>query len=146
MVERPYKCPLCHASFRNESGMMWHVSRRHEAPQALEALGKNYEEKVDKLRQDNVAQARENNDLKSELDDTKTKLLNTTINLTKEQEENITLMSQISKMTDLQTRLITALALRDVILRECSGIKLPIPFYESDKNLQTPSQPKKADL
>ena len=134
MVERPYKCPLCHASFRNESGMMWHVSRRHEAPQALEALGKTYEEKADKLRKDNFTKTHENNELKTKLDNATMELANTNINLIKEREKNITLMSQIRKMTDYQTELVIALALRDVILKEYSGIKLPIPFYESDNN------------
>jgi galactokinase len=138
MVERPYKCTLCHASFRNESGMMWHVSRRHEAPQALEALGKNYNEKLDKLRKDNFTQAQEINDLKTKLDDTTMKLMNANMNVAKEIQHNIDLMLQIRNMTDDQRRLAIAFVARDQILQQRLGIKLPNPFGESDNNPQTP--------
>lgn len=145
MVERPYKCPLCHASFRNESGMMWHVSRRHEAPQALEALGKNYQEKLDELRKDNFRQAQENSALKNKLDETMRKQINSDLRIIKELEQNITLTVRIRKMTDDQGRLAMALVVRDQILQQRLGITLPNPFDESGSNPQTSGQPKKTN-
>lgn len=53
MVDRPYKCPLCHSAFQNESGMKWHVAHRHEVPAALDALGKDYEAKTTSLKEEN---------------------------------------------------------------------------------------------
>ncbi len=138
MVERPYKCKLCHASFRNESGMMWHVSRRHEAPQALEALGKNYDEKLDKLRKDNLTQAREIDDLKTKLDDANSRLVNKNQCIIEQQKQNTILMLHIRKITNDETWLIIALVARDQILQQRLGIKLPSPFGESDNNPQTP--------
>ncbi len=133
MVERPYKCKLCHASFRNESGMMWHVSRRHEAPQALEALGKNYDEKLDKLRKDNLTQAREIDDLKTKLDDANSRLVNKNQCIIEQQKQNTILMLHIHKMSNNQALLLIALAVRDQILQQRLGIKLPNPFDEPNK-------------
>jgi hypothetical protein len=111
----------------------------------LEALGKTYEEKTDTLRKDNFTLAQENNDLKTERDDARMQLVNTNINLIKEREQNITLMSQIRKLTEDQRRLVMALVVRDEILQKRLGIKLPMPFDESDNNPQTPSQPQKTE-
>jgi hypothetical protein len=137
MVERPYKCTLCHASFRNESGMMWHVSHRHEAPQALEALGKTYDEKLAEERREKAIKVQEACDLKTKLDDTTMKLMSTTADLIKQHEENATLTLQLQNMTKDQTRLIYALVARDQVLKQRFGITLPSPFGESDDNPPT---------
>ena len=140
MVERHHKCTLCHALFRTESGMMGHVSRSHEAPQALEALGKTYDGKLDELRKENATQAQEIKDLKTKLEDTRRSLSNTTLLLIKEQEKNVTLMLQIRNMDHDQRRLVIAYVVRDQILKERYGVTLPDPFGEPDNNPQTPIQ------
>ena len=43
MLEKPYKCPVCHSSFRTESGMMSHLSRQHETDRAVDEVRKTYE-------------------------------------------------------------------------------------------------------
>ena len=137
MNERSYKCNLCHASFRNESGMMWHVSHRHEAPQALEALGKTYDEKLASLQQDNAKQAQEIDELKTKLDNTEKKFLNMSLNVIKEQEQNVNFMLQIRNMANNQSKLVFALVLRDQVLKQRLGITLPDPFRESNDNQST---------
>ena len=116
MVERPYKCTLCHSLVRTESGMMSHVSRSHEAPQALEALGKYYDGKLDGLRKENVIKTQEIIDLKAKLGDTTRNLANTNLLLIEEKGQNITLMSRIRNMADDQNRLVIAFVVRDEIL------------------------------
>ena len=130
MVERPYKCPLCHASFRNESGMMWHITHRHEAPQALEALGKNYEEKLEELRNENATQAREIKDLKAQLDDAMVKFVNMGLIAIKEREENIRLLLQVRKLEDSKT-----------ILLFGSAENTTSPNSESQKSISAPKSP-----
>ena len=137
MVERPYKCALCHGTFRTESGMMGHVYRNHEAPQALEALGKTYEKKLDGLRKENATQSQEINNLKAKLDSTTKKLTHTGLLLIEEKSQNVTLTSHIRNMDNIQARLVIAIVVRDNMLMERLGIKLPSPFGESDNNTKT---------
>ena len=54
MPSRPYKCPVCHSAFRNESGMKWHLAHRHEVPGAVDALDKKYETKIVGLQDENT--------------------------------------------------------------------------------------------
>jgi folylpolyglutamate synthase/dihydropteroate synthase len=117
--------------------MMWHVSHRHEAPQALEALGKTYDEKLASLQQDNAKQAQEIDELKTKLDNTEKKFLNMSLNVIKEQEQNVNFMLQIRNMANNQSKLVFALVLRDQVLKQRLGITLPDPFRESNDNQST---------
>ena len=140
MVERPYKCPLCHASFRNESGMMWHVSRRHEAPQALETLGKKYEEKLDGILKEKAAQVQESIGTKRKLDDTTRNLINERLDVAREIKKNIELTLQIRDMDKERFRLVFILVVCNNILLKRFGITLSSLFGEFDNNPQTPIQ------
>ncbi|MGD0855200.1 MAG: hypothetical protein ABSA18_05285 [Dehalococcoidia bacterium] len=54
MLDRPYKCSLCHSAFRTESGMKWHLAQRHDIPAALGAIRKDYERKLVSLQEENA--------------------------------------------------------------------------------------------
>ena len=137
MIERPYQCTLCHAHFRNESGMMWHISRRHEAPQALEALGKNYEGKLVGLQNENTINSKENGDLKSKLETTTLELTKARVDMCKEVTRNIKMMQRIQRLHGNISRLLLALVVRDELIKQRLGIILPVPMIEEDDDSET---------
>ena len=132
MGERPYKCPACYGSFRTESGMMIHLGRQHEAPQALEALGKNYEMKLERQQKENASQGIEISDLKTKLAERDKDLIIANMRNTILNEENIKLMLEMRKMFDERGKLIIGYVARDYVLQERFGVKLPNPFEETE--------------
>lgn len=137
MVERPYQCTLCHAHFRNESGMLWHVSRRHEGPQALEALGKNYQGKLEGLENENTTKSKENGDLKSKLETTTLELAKAKMDTCKEMARNIKMMQRIQRLHGNISRMLLALVVRDELIKQRLGIVLPTPRIEEDDDSET---------
>ncbi len=119
MVDRPYKCPLCHSAFRNESGMKWHVAHRHEVPAAFDALGKDYEAKTTSLKEENSL-------LKQKLEE----LPLIKVALSEEKAENLEALTQIQKLEQELDKAIMALAMRDTILKDQFNIELPNPFAQ----------------
>jgi len=134
MAERPYKCPVCHGPFRTESGMMSHLSRQHETPQAMEALGKTFEEKRAEDRRGKAESEQEASELKVKLDDMTKKFMLVTADLPGLYEENATLRLQVQNLTKDFNKLFLAFLGREKILRERFGVDLPNPFGESEDN------------
>ena len=125
MVSRPYKCPLCHAAFRNESGMKWHIAHRHEIPTAFDTLSKNYEAKIISFQDDNVQLKEKLGEVGAELKETKSKLL-------AETTARLEAAAMIQQLTRERDKAIYAMVARDRILEEKLGIRLKNPF-EIDK-------------
>ena len=121
MVSRPYKCPLCHSAFRNESGMKWHLAHRHEIPNAFDALGKDYEIKTKKLLEENAL-------LEKKVQLLEVKLQQTEINLIKEQGEKMLESAEVMKLNKDMQKMAMALVFRDSLIKENLNIELPDPF------------------
>ena len=121
MVSRPYKCPLCHSAFRNESGMKWHIAHRHEIPNAFDALGKDYEAKVAKLSEENVL-------LKKEVEQLEKDLAQANVALMQEQAERLEESAQVIGLKNDLQKAAMAIAVRDKILKEELNIEMPNPF------------------
>ena len=121
MVSRPYKCPLCHSTFRNESGMKWHIAHRHEIPTAFDALGKDYDAKVTNLQEENAL-------LKKKVEDLEMALGQSKIDLMQERAEKLIKATEVMKLNnDIQTMAI-AIVIRDSIIKERLNIEMPNPF------------------
>lgn len=123
MVNRPYKCPLCHSAFKNESGMKWHMAHRHEIPTAFDALGKDYEAKITNVLDENAF-------LKKKVEQLERELEQTSIALIHEKDERIKENDEISKLNKSLERAMIALAGRDCIIKERLNIDMPNPFFE----------------
>ena len=123
MVDRPYKCPLCHSAFRNESGMKWHVAHRHEVPAALDALGKDYEAKTASLKE-------KNSQLKQKLDQLQVELSLIKVALSEEKAEKLEALTQRQRLEQERDKTIMALVVRDKILRDQLNIELPNPLAQ----------------
>lgn len=121
MVSRPYKCPLCHAAFRNESGMKWHIAYRHETPAAFDALGKDYESKITNLQEENAL-------LKKKLEQLDGELHKTQITLIQEKAENKEKTAQVLKLNNDIQKMVTMIAVRDSLIKERLNIEMPNPF------------------
>lgn len=121
MPNRPYKCPLCHSVFRNESGMKWHIAHRHEIPTAFDTLGKDYETKIVGLQD-------ENTQLKQKLDRVEGELIETKLKLGEEVLARANDWAQIQRLRDGLNKAVIALALRDILIREKLNIELGNPF------------------
>jgi len=121
MVNRPYKCPLCHSAFRNESGMKWHIAHRHEIPTAFDALGKDYEAKTTNLLEENAALKKKLEQIERELEQTKMVLI-------QEQGERLKEAAQIEKLNKDLQKAILVIAVRDQIIKERLNIEMPNPF------------------
>ena len=121
MVSRPYKCPVCHAAFRGESGMMWHLIHRHEIPNAFDALGKDFEGKAKNLTQENEL-------LEKKVQIQELELQKVQLDLVKEQYEKVLESAEVAKLNKDMQILATALALRDFLIKEKLNIDLPNPF------------------
>jgi len=120
MVERPYKCPLCHSAFRNESGMKWHLAHRHEVPRAFDALNENYESKIKALQEEKTLLGQEVEQFKTERDNTK-------IALSQEQMKNAEATANITKLNRQLDKALLALATRDVFIKRELDIDMPEP-------------------
>ena len=121
MVSRPYKCPLCHSTFRNESGMKWHIAHRHEIPNAFDALGKDYDAKVTNLQEENAL-------LKKKVEDLEMALGQAKIDLMQERTEKLMEATEVMKLNnDIQTMAI-AIVFRDNLIKERLNIEMPNPF------------------
>ena len=121
MVSRPYKCPLCHSTFRNESGMKWHIAHRHEIPNAFDALGKDYETKTTSLLEENALLEKKVKQLEMVLEQTK-------IDLMQERSEKLIKATEVMKLNnDIQTMAI-AIVFRDKLIKERLNIEMPNPF------------------
>ena len=123
MVSRPYKCPMCHSAFRNESGMQWHVAYRHETPAAFDALGMEYEAKTVSLQGENALLKEKNQELQTKLDQTMANLVQAQANLTEQLADNVRLLGE-------RQQLVMAVALRDHLIKQKLGMQLPSPFKE----------------
>ena len=121
MVSRPYKCPLCHAAFRNESGMKWHIAHRHEIPAAFDALGKDYECKITNMQEENAL-------LKKKLEQLEMELQETKIALVQEQAEKIEEAAKVVKLNNDIQKAVIAIVARDHIIKERLNIEMPNPF------------------
>ena len=62
MLNRPYKCPRCKCYFRNESGMEWHLTHRHETPEVVETMRQTFETKEKTLQEANDEKDRKLNE------------------------------------------------------------------------------------
>ena len=121
MVSRPYKCPLCHSTFRNESGMKWHIAHRHEIPNAFDALGKDYETKTTSLLEENALLEKKVKQLEMALEQAKIDLMQERGGKLKEAAEVMKLNNDIQKM-------MMALVFRDNLIKERLNIEMPNPF------------------
>ena len=125
MVSRPYKCPLCHATFRNESGRNWHIAHRHEIPNAFDVLGKNYESKLMTLQEENKL-------LKKKVEDLERELSQAEIETMKERTEKLEETARVIKLNNDIQKMAMAIAARDIIIKERLGIVMPNPFESRD--------------
>jgi len=121
MVSRPYKCPLCHSAFRNESGMKWHISHRHEIPAAFDALGKDYKAEITNLNQEIVLKNKKAEQLEKELQETQ-------IALMREKAEKIAANAKIAELENTIQKMMMMIAVRDILIKERLNIELPNPF------------------
>ena len=121
MVNRHYKCPLCHSTFKGESGMKWHVAHRHEIPNAFDALGKDYETKTTNLLEENALLEKKTKQLEMELQQTKMKSI-------EEQGERLQQAAEIVKLHNEFQIMAFALVARDNLIKERLNIELPNPF------------------
>jgi len=122
MVSRPYKCPLCHSAFRNESGMKWHLAHRHEIPAAIDALGKDYEAKASALE-------KENSELKKQVEQLMWELEKDEVELVKEKELKLQLIKQISELEARFQKAVMIIAIRDILIKEKLNIDMPEPKF-----------------
>ena len=121
MVSRPYKCPLCHSVFRNESGMKWHIAHRHEIPTAFDALGKDYEIKTTTLLEENAL-------LKKKVKQLEMALEQTQIDLLQERGEKLKEAAEVMKLNNDIQKMVMALVFRDNLIKERLNIEMPNPF------------------
>lgn len=121
MVSRPYKCPLCHSAFRNESGMKWHIAHRHEIPTAFDVLGKDYDAMVTKLSEENSL-------LKKKVEELKMALKQTEIDLLQERGEKLKEVAEVMKLNNDIQKMVMALVFRDHLIKERLNIEMPDPF------------------
>lgn len=121
MVSRPYKCPLCQSAFRNESGMKWHISHRHEIPAAFDALGKDYEAKIANLNQENALQKKKVEKLEKQLQETE-------IALMREKAEKMVETAKVVELNNATQKMIMMITVRDILIKERLNIEMPNPF------------------
>ena len=121
MVNRLYKCPLCHSTFKGESGMKWHVAHRHEIPNAFDALGKDYETKTTNLLEENAL-------LEKKVQLLELKLQQSQIELIQEQAQKVLESAEVVKLNKDIQKMAMALVLRDYLIKEKLNIELPDPF------------------
>ncbi len=121
MVSRPYKCPLCHSTFRNESGMKWHIAHRHEIPNAFDALGKDYETKTTSLLEENAL-------LKKKVKQLEMALEQTNIDLMQERGETLIKATEVMKLNNDIQKMAMAIALRDTLIKVRLNIEMPLPL------------------
>ncbi len=121
MVSRPYKCPLCHSTFRNESGMKWHIAHRHEIPTAFDALGKDYETKTTSLLEENALLKRKVKQLEMALEQAN-------IDLMQERGETLIKATEVMKLNNDIQKMMMALVVRDILIKERLNVELPNPF------------------
>ena len=121
MVNRPYKCPLCHSTFRNESGMKWHIAHRHEIPNAFDALGKDYETKATSLLEGNALLKKQVKELEMALEQTK-------IDLMQERGEKLKEATEVMKLNNAIQKMAIAIVFRNNLIKERLNIDMPNPF------------------
>ena len=121
MVSRPYKCPLCHSTFRNESGMKWHIAHRHEIPTAFDVLGKDYDAKVTNLQEENAL-------LKKKVEDLEMALGQAKIDLMQERTEKLKEATEVMKLNNDNQTMALAIAIRDKLIKDKLNIEMPNPF------------------
>ncbi len=121
MVSRPYKCPLCHSTFRMESGMNWHIAHRHEIPTAFDVLGKDYDAKVTNLQEENALLKKKVEDLERELGQAK-------IDLMQERTEKLKEAAEVMKLNNYIQTMAIAIVFRDNLIKERLNIEMPNPF------------------
>ena len=121
MVSRPYKCSLCHSTFRGEGGMKWHLAHRHEIPAATDALGKDYEDKVTYLREENAQ-------LIEKIDKLEKVLSQTNLAFMQEQGERIKEAATNLQLNNIIKIAAMAIATRDQLIKERLNIDMPDPF------------------
>ena len=121
MVSRPYKCPLCHSVFRNESGMKWHIAHRHDIPTAFDALGKDQAAKTLSLQSENQALRNNVEVLTRELERTRT-------DLETERARHLKWMDEVIGLRQDLEKALGAIVIRDLIIKNRLGIEMPNPF------------------
>jgi DNA repair exonuclease SbcCD ATPase subunit len=122
MVSRPYKCPLCHSAFRNESGMKWHLAHRHEIPAATDALGKEYGAKTAALEE-------EISELKKQVEQLMWELEKDEVELVKEKEVKGELIKKISELEARFQKALIYIAGRDALIKAKLNIDMPEPNF-----------------
>jgi hypothetical protein len=123
MVSRPYKCPLCHSAFRNESGMMWHLAHKHEIPAAQDALGKKYEAKLSAIEE-------KNSELKKKVEQLMWELEKDEVELVKEKEVKLELYKKISELEAHCQKYLMVIASRDLLIKEKLNMDMPTSYLE----------------
>ncbi|MFC1901847.1 hypothetical protein ACFLX3_02845 [Chloroflexota bacterium] len=121
MPERPYKCSLCHSTFRNESGMKWHIAHRHEIPVAFDALGKDYEARIVSMEEENIQKERQLAQVRKEL-------IETNVALLEEKTARAKAFAQVKRLDEERNIAIMAYVMRDQIIRDRFNIELPNPY------------------
>ena len=115
MVNRPYKCPLCHSVFKMESGMKWHIAHRHEIPAAFDTLGKDYEAKTASLQDENIWLKEASGKLEKKLEETSAELA-------KEKVARLEAEARVLQLTNERNIALTAMVIQDILIKEKLGI------------------------
>ena len=124
MPNRPYKCTLCHAVFKTESGRRWHIAHRHEVPAALDTLARDYEARTTDLQQDNANLSTSLNQIQRDLKASRVSLMR---EMTAELEARIRIQHLEADIRKMAIELVA----RDHVLKVKLGIELPNPFTPS---------------
>jgi chromosome segregation ATPase len=122
MVSRPFSCPLCHASFRNESGRNWHLAHRHEIPAAIDALGKEYEAKLSALEEENAQ-------LKEKVGQLEWDIERNLIELVEEKKAKLELHARISELDDRFQKAVIMIIARNSFIKEKLNVDMPEPTF-----------------
>jgi len=100
---------------------MWHLIHRHEIPDAFDALGKEFEEKIKNSNQKNEL-------LEKRVEMQELELQKIQLDLVKEQYEKALESAEVAKLNKDRQVLAMAVALRDDLIKGKLNIDLPNPF------------------
>ncbi len=100
--------------------MKSHLSRQHEMPAALDALGKNYEAKYKSMLEENAV-------LKKQLEQIKGELVKTRTDLVQALDEGLKKYAEINRLNGEMQKMGLIIAFRDSFIKEKLGITMPLP-------------------
>lgn len=118
MVIRRFECPRCMSAFRTESGMKWHLAHKHELPAAMDAIGKNYEVKIEESQT-------QNDRLKLELEKTKALLQSTQMSLLSQAAAKNKALLDNQHLVNLVTELMINITALSSLVESRFGVKVP---------------------